>query len=163
MKNAELNLNNIIIRRAKKEDLPTLLEFEQDLIQTEKPFDPTFIPERFSYYDIKALMENEEAEVLVAETNGVLVGSGHARTRMGESYNAFGAHAFLGFMYCRPDYRGKGINKLIIDGLLEWARARNLTEIKLQVYDENAPAIRAYEKVGFKKILTTMRLDINDI
>jgi len=156
-------MTDVLIRQAKQQDLNTLLEFEQDLINSEKPFDPTFVPERFSYYDLKAMIDSEVAEVLVAELDGVLVGSGHARIRTGEPYNQFKEYAFFGFMYSSPDYRGKGINKLIMEGLFEWAKSRNLSEIRLQVYDENTPAIRAYEKVGFKKILTTMRLQIGDI
>ena len=156
-------MTNILIRQANQEDLQTLLAFEQDLINAEKPFDPTFVPERFSYYDLKTIIDSDTAEVLVAELDGKLIGSGHARIRVGEPYNQFKEYAFFGFMYSSPDYRGKGINKLIMDGLFEWAKARNLSEIRLQVYDENTPAIRAYEKVGFKKILTTMRLQIGDI
>ena len=156
-------MTEILIRKARQEDLQTLLAFEQDLIRAERPFDSTMVQEKFSYYDLKKMIDSDEAEVLVAEIDGVLVGSGHARIREGETYNKFNKYAFFGFMYSSPDYRGKGINKLIMEGLFQWAKERGLDEIRLQVYDENAPAIRAYEKVGFKKILTTMRLRVNDI
>jgi ribosomal protein S18 acetylase RimI-like enzyme len=151
-------MNNIIIRKARPEDLPILLDFEQDLINAERPFDPTFVSQTFHYYDLKTMIESEETRVLVAELHGVLVGSGHARIRTGEPYNQFEKYAFLGFMYCAPAYRGRGINRLIMDELFKWVKDRGLTEIRLQVYDENDPAIRAYEKAGFKKILTTMRM-----
>jgi GNAT superfamily N-acetyltransferase len=155
-------MRNVVIRQAREEDLPTLLEFEQGLIDAERPFDPTLVSEQFSYYDLKKMIESENADVLVAVSDGQLIGSGHVRIRTGEAYNQFKEYAFLGFMYSRPEHRGKGINKLIMDELFKWAKSRNLTEIRLQVYDENSPAIRAYEKVGFKKVLTTMRLDTNN-
>jgi len=54
--------------------------------------------------------------------------------------------------------RGRGVNKLIIDALVEWAAKKGLDEVRLQVYADNIPAVAAYEKVGFKKMLTEMRL-----
>jgi RimJ/RimL family protein N-acetyltransferase len=35
-----------------------------------------------------------------------------------------------------------------------------LTEVRLQVYTENNAAIRAYEKAGFKQIMTEMRYEL---
>ncbi|MCH5685810.1 GNAT family N-acetyltransferase [Niabella sp. W65] len=57
-----------------------------------------------------------------------------------------------------PAFRGKGVNSLIIDALKQWANDNELSEIRLQVYSENTSAIKAYEKAGFKPILTEMRL-----
>lgn len=150
--------DQILIRQARPEDLPTLLAFEQALIEAERPCDPTMRPDEFHYYDLKAMILSDEAEVLVAEHDGKLVGSGHAKVRQPQPYNNFGPYAFLGFMYVMPEYRGKGINQRIIGELTTWAGKRGLQEIRLQVYDENIAAVKAYEKVGFRKILTEMRL-----
>lgn len=54
----------------------------------------------------------------------------------------------------------KGYNKLIIEALLKWCKERSIFEVKLDVYEENPSAIRAYEKMGFKKHLINMRLNI---
>jgi len=56
-----------------------------------------------------------------------------------------------------PEHRGKGVNQKIIDVLTEWATSRGVTECRLEVYFDNAPAIKAYEKVGFKSHMITMR------
>lgn len=151
-------LDNIIVRKATSADLPALLKFEQGIISTEKPFDETLISEKFHYYDLAARIEDSEAEVVVAQINGNVIGSGSAVIKEGNPYNKFTRYAFLGFMYVVPDHRGKAVNQMIIQKLVEWSHARGLKEIRLQVYSENAPAIKAYEKVGFKKILTEMRL-----
>jgi GNAT superfamily N-acetyltransferase len=66
-------------------------------------------------------------------------------------------------MYVHEDHRGKGVNKLIIDALLRWCMERNVFEIRLDVYDENTQAIHAYEKVGFKKHMINMRLNIENL
>jgi len=141
-------------------DLPTLLRFEQELINAERPLDETMINEEFHYYDLAAMIESADAEVLVAEANGKLVGSCHCSVRKGDAWNTFDRYAFLGFMYVAPEYRGQGITQAIMLQLTGWAAARGLTEVRLQVYDDNIAAVKAYEKIGFKKILTEMRLGV---
>ncbi len=150
--------NNIQIRSASIEDLPTLLEFEQGIVSAERPFDETLVQEKFHYYDLAARIKDTDAEVVVAVVDGSVVGSGSAIIKNGNPYNAFDRYCFLGFMYVAPAHRGKGVNKLIIEKLTEWSDKKGLKEIRLQVYSDNLPAIKAYEKVGFKKILTEMRL-----
>ena len=112
----------IDIRSATLDDLPYLLKFEQAIISTEPPFDETLVPGTFHYYDLAERIRDPDAEVVVAECDGVLVGGGSAIIKKGDSYNIFDRYAFLGFMFVEPDYRGKGINRLIIDKLVEWSK-----------------------------------------
>jgi RimJ/RimL family protein N-acetyltransferase len=49
-----------------------------------------------------------------------------------------------------------------MDALLKWCKDRNISEIRLDVYEDNPSAIRAYEKVGLKKHLITMRMNLDD-
>ena len=151
-------MENVKIRTASIDDLPTILKFEQGIIGAERPFDPTLIPGEFHYYDLSARIVDPEATVVVAEDHGRLIAGGSAIIKKGNPYNTFKDYAFLGFMFVEPEYRGHGVNRLIIEELIKWARHKGLKEIRLQVYSENLQAIHAYEKVGFKKILTEMRL-----
>lgn len=156
-------MDQIKIRTARAEELPTLLEFEQGIIATERPFDETFIAGPFHYYDLGKMIESSESEVIVAEIDGALVGAGNVRVMQAKNYNQFQQYAFLGFMYVVPEQRGKGINRLIIRELVQWARQKGFSEVRLQVYADNQPAIAAYEKVGFKKHLTEMRLTTDEL
>jgi ribosomal protein S18 acetylase RimI-like enzyme len=63
-------------------------------------------------------------------------------------------------MYVKPQYRRKGISQRVLDELISWAKSRDLDEIRLDVYDDNQNAIRAYEKRGFKKHFIEMRMEI---
>lgn len=147
-----------IIREATLADLQVLLEFEQGIIIAERPFDPTLDKDPISYYDLREMILDDNTCVIVAEDNGVLVGSGYAKSKKARHYLDHENYAYLGFMFTHPDYRGLGINALIVDELVNWSKAQGFIEIRLTVYEDNLPAIKAYEKVGFKKHLVEMRI-----
>lgn len=150
----------VTIRKASPEDLDTLLRFEQGIIQTERPFDNTLKEGLIHYYDIEKMITDPDVEVVVAESGAEIVGSGYACIKEAKLYLKHSQYAYLGFMYVREDYRGKGINQKIIDALKKWCISRNITEIRLKVYADNLPAIKAYEKAGFTKHMIEMRMPL---
>lgn len=150
----------MIIRKAKVEELETLLEFEQGIVVAERPMNPTLKDGEIHYYDLAKLVESPLSGVFVAELDGELIASGYALEKAAKDYEKHEKYVYLGFMYVKPEHRGKGVNQLILDALLDWAKGRNLTEIRLEVYSENASAIRAYKKAGFIPHLLEMRMEI---
>ena len=96
-------------------------------------------------------------QLLVAELDGVPVGSGYARIQDSKLFLIPEQHAYLGFMYVDPSHRGKGINNLIITKLKDWAVSKGITELQLDVYYENLQAIKAYKKAGFSQYMILMR------
>lgn len=154
-----MSLPKVNIRTATMEDLPLLLNFEQEIINAERPFDVTIKEGTISYYDIKAIIKDPKAHIVVAEVNGKVVASGYAIPKKARHYLNHYYYAYLGFMYSDQEYRGKGINAMIVDELKNWSKSEGFKEIRLTVYNDNLPAIRAYEKVGFKKHIIEMRLE----
>ena len=141
--------------------MKTLLRFEQGVIEAERPMDPT-LDEDIHYYDLNGLITAPHIELLVAEKAGNLVGSGYARIESAKPYLKHNQHAYLGFMYVIPECRGQGINQLIIDQLKKWSAAQGMTEMRLDVYQPNHGAIRAYEKAGFRKHMIQMRMSVEN-
>lgn len=157
-----LNLIMIILRPATMEDLPVLYSFEQGVITAERPF-ASFIKEgHITYYDIAHLIQSDESEIIVAENEKRIVGVGYALIRQSKAYWKEPAFAYLGFMYVHPDFRGQGINQRIINHLKEWANSRNIQELRLEVYEGNEAAVRAYQKSGFKNHMIEMRLNLKE-
>lgn len=147
-------------RRASLNDLPVLAEFLQLLVNAERPFDVTLKEGDLIYYDLKELIEGDDSELLVLEVDGKLVGCGYAQIRPAKSYLRYAAYAHLGFMFVLPEYRGQGLNQQLIEGLKAWIKSKGVKEVRLEVYTENNAAVRAYEKAGFKQILTEMRYEL---
>ncbi|MEW7290963.1 GNAT family N-acetyltransferase [Aquimarina sp. 2304DJ70-9] len=153
----------ITTRSAKKEDLPTLLDFEQEIIEAERPMDPTLkTEERISYYDIGEYITSGHTEVVVAEIDNEIVGSGYGQIRDRLDYFKQKQLGYIGFMYVKEAHRGKGVSQKIIQYLYDWFKTKDLEEVRLTVYEKNPRAIRAYEKVGFEKHLIEMRINLKD-
>jgi len=148
----------VTIRPATPDDLEILLAFEQEIIEAERPFDATIrTGDGVHYYDLDALVASPEAEVIVAELDTRIIGTGYARIKPSESYLKHEMHSYLGFMYVVPEHRGKGVNKTIVQVLESWSLSQGVTEMQLEVYADNIGAIKAYEKSGYRSVLLTMR------
>lgn len=151
-------MEQIIIRKAAFADLDTLIIFEQGVINAERPFDPTLKTADTHYYDIEKMIHAPHVELVVAELDNELIGCGYARIEDAKPYLQHTQHAYLGFMYVVPQHRGKGVNKMVIDSLAAWSASHHITELRLDVYQQNEAAIKAYERCGFYKHMLAMRM-----
>lgn len=152
----------IKLREATIRDLPLLLEFEKELIEYEREFTPNLKRNSFNYYDLRAYIENPEISVVVAEQHNIVIASGYALINKNKLYKNPEYYVFLGFMYVIAEKRGEGVNKMIVDYLLNWGKSKGYTEFQLDVYAPNISAIKAYEKAGFTFETLTMRFNTGD-
>jgi GNAT superfamily N-acetyltransferase len=152
----------ITIRKATIEDLSILYEFEQGVLQAERPMDKTLKISKTYYYDIPNLISELNVELVIAEINDVIVGCGYARIKQARDCFQFDQFSYLGFMFTKEDYRGKGVNKTIMNYLYDWSLSKGIYEVRLEVYPSNNAAIKAYEKVGMQATMHTMRIDLRN-
>ncbi|AHH45887.1 aminoglycoside 6-adenylyltransferase [Francisella tularensis subsp. holarctica PHIT-FT049] len=61
--------------------------------------------------------------------------------------------ASIGRLLIYEEYRAKGLGKLMIKKLLEFAKSIGLQNISLRVFDFNNSAIKCYETIGFEKTI----------
>ena len=153
-------MNGIMIREALESDIDILLGFEQGIVEAERPFGDRLKEGEIHYYDLMDLIRSDRTVVLVAVFDDEIVGSGYARIEKAKPFLQFDAYAYLGFMYVKPEYRGQGVNKRILEELVLWAKGRGLSEVRLEVYDENEIARAAFARFGFKPNLLVMRREI---
>lgn len=48
-----------------------------------------------------------------------------------------------------PDYQGKGFGSVILDEIIKYAKTIQINCIRVDVYEDNTPAARMYEKASF--------------
>lgn len=131
------------------------------MIEAERPFDDAIRTDgNVRYYDLEAMISAPNVEIVVAEQRADLIGCGYARIEDSKPYLKHRVHAYLGFMYTVPEYRGKGVNKEIIEALERWSISQGVTEIQLEVYVNNFAAIKAYEKAEYTGYLLAMRKNV---
>jgi len=59
--------------------------------------------------------------------------------------------AHLISMWTAPTHRQRGIGRLLVNDVLNWARGRNASILQLMVTSNNEPAIRFYQRLGFTR------------
>ncbi len=82
---------------------------------------------------------------VVAELKGNTVG--HAWGRI-ESTSKDEAHLFQ--MWVAPEHRGKGVSRIMLGAITNWAVAKKASSVVLSVTCANTPALKLYESAGFE-------------
>jgi len=54
-------------------------------------------------------------------------------------------------MWTAPTHRRRGVGKLLVDAVVDWAKPLKIKTLLLMVVSTNGPAIRFYERLGFAK------------
>ena len=96
----------------------------------------------WSKQDLKNQLELDTSHFLVAVEDGRAVGYMGLQIFSGEGY--------VTNVAVLPQYRQRGIAKALIDKALQ----NDMCFITLEVRESNTPAIRLYEKAGFKNVGT---------
>jgi len=132
---------NIIIRRAVKEDCPRLLELIQELAVYERA--PNEVTVTLSHFEKSGFGQNPVWWAFVAEVENKVVGFALYYVR----YSTWkGERMYLEDILVTNEWRGKGVGKLLMDRLIEEAKERGWNAMLWQVLDWNEPAINFYKK-----------------
>lgn len=105
---------------------------------------PLYRQESRHGYSVEKLIRLNVA-FFVLRTDGNLAGCGGVQF-FGTEY------AELKRMYVRPQYRGHGFGKLLLNHLAEYARARTIDILRLETGIYQTEAIALYERMGFVRI-----------
>ncbi|HEX2998500.1 MAG TPA: GNAT family N-acetyltransferase [Anaerolineales bacterium] len=99
-------------------------------------------------YWVDALtMHPDESTIFLALNESDLIGmTGIARAGSPKTRHS----AWIWGVYVKPEWRGLHVAEELIHCCLDWAKARKIVLVKLGVAAVNEPAIRCYERCGFK-------------
>ncbi|MBW3111626.1 MULTISPECIES: GNAT family N-acetyltransferase [Bacillaceae] len=139
------------IRNVKLEDAEVLLDIESSVISEGKYFivvseELEKKPVQEEKERIQRKLDNEKETLIVAEVDGVVVGSIEFRSQTRKRLSHTGSVS----MSISKDYRGMGIGKALLTALLDWAEENPLIEkVSLGVLSTNQRAISLYKQMGF--------------
>ena len=134
-------MHDLVIRFAKKSDMPAIFRLVQALADYEKaPGEELTSPDEYL-----ADFEAGRFECMVAERANQVIG-------MVLFFNAYstwkGKMLYLDDFVVAPEYRGKGVGQALYDAFIALAAERGCRLAKWQVLDWNTPAVRFYERNG---------------
>ncbi|MGB4775614.1 MAG: GNAT family N-acetyltransferase [Daejeonella sp.] len=132
---------NTIIRIARKEDCPRLMELVYELAVYEKA--PEEVTVTLEEFEDAGFGENPVWKAFVAEVDGIVEGLGLYYVR----YSTWkGLRLYLEDLLVTEKMRGKGVGKLLMDRLIEETRKKGYNGMTWQVLEWNEPAINFYNK-----------------
>lgn len=152
-------MSPVLFRRAVRADQLSVVRMltEDELgSQRERFEDP--LPE--PYYKALDRIENDlNHELVVAETNGEVVGTLHLMFLPSISYQG-GLRAQVESVRVDGKWRGRGIGSKMIKWAVERARARGAHLVQLTTHRSREDAHHFYERLGFTKSHWGMKLSL---
>ena len=136
---------SFIVRDAKKEDMPQVLMWIQELADFEKESDAVEVTVEDLERD--GFGKNPLFHCFVAEKEGVIVGIALVYFR----YSTWkGKTVHLEDLIVREEMRGAGIGKALYTRVMQYGREQGVKRIEWNVLDWNTDAVRFYENSGAK-------------
>lgn len=143
MKKYETKCPGFTIREAQAGDAPLLFDLICGLAEYEKMRDEVEgDPETLH----KNLFENNQANVLIGEENGVPV----CFALYFYNFSTFQCKhgLYLEDLFVKPEYRGKGYGSAMLACLAKKAREEDCGRFEWICLDWNEPALKVYRKIG---------------
>ena len=145
------------IRPATPADISAILQLIRDLAAYER--EPDAVKATVAGLTATLFGPTPSAEAIVAELAGAVVGVALFFTNFSTWSGRNGI--YLEDLYVRPEARGTGLGKALLQRLAALAVARGCARVEWSVLDWNAPAIDFYRSLGAvpKEEWTVYRLD----
>ena len=139
----------IKIRPYKVEDAPVILEIINDSILTSTAlydYLPRTLQNQVAIFDDKLA---KGFPIIVATVDKIVIGFGYySEFRFREAYKFTVEHS----VYANKDCIGKGVGKLIMQNLIDLAKAQKLHTMIAVIDAENESSIAFHEKFGFETV-----------
>lgn len=136
--------DKLLIRKALPEDAPAILSLIMELAEYEKLIDEV----KVTLNDLEKILHNKNSfvEILIAD---------YEMTPVGYALYFHNFSTFLGKpgiyledLFVKPDFRGKGIGKALLEKIILLAKERHCGRVEWSVLDWNEPAIEFYKNRG---------------
>ena len=137
-----MDSEKLIIRKAEEKDIEQLSEIE--MLCFSMPWSQREIAEEMNSETGACFIVAEAAEDLDLAKKGTVLGSVSA-------WFLPPWEVQVGNFAVRPEARRQGIAGLLMDALIEEAKARGIADISLEVRPSNEAALALYAKYGFKE------------
>lgn len=134
----------LVIRKALPEDAPVIHQLIRELAEYEKLLDEV----KVTINGLEKLLHSKKSfvEILIAEYK--LTPVGYALFFQNFSTFLGKPGIYLEDLFVKPEFRGKGIGKALLEHIILLAKQRDCGRVEWSVLDWNKPAIEFYKNRG---------------
>ncbi len=100
--------------------------------------------------------DNPDCRLAAADDSGQLIGFCYSYISFKPKYFKLEKFGFVGDLFVKEEYRGRGIGRLLVDDALKFFKKRKINQIELLVAQKNTDTIKFWESLGFDHLLTWM-------
>ncbi len=140
-------MNNILIRRAMKSDIPTVSKLAIELIEAVKNSGGT--AKDVLSENSRNVLTNPNSYILLAETEGKVIGFISFMTRKTIIHS--GLCGLIDELVVSKRYRRKGVGKELIKAAIEECKKLRCCEVELSTEFTNVNAREFYKHCGFEE------------
>ena len=145
-------MKNMVIRKAKIDELENILLLSDELTISDLPFDKKVDVNWAHTINGQKHYEEKIKEIsgvcFVAEINGKIFGYLTAAKKEVPSFRLVKV-AELENIFVKKEFRGNGAGKMLMDKFKEWAKEIKADKVAVSVFALNEKAIKFYKREGF--------------
>lgn len=135
----------VTIRKGNKADIDTLISLLKILFAIEEDFTFNKTKQRRG---LELMLDNNRGTVLVAQLESMIIGMCTGQLMI--STTEGGYSVMVEDVIVLPEYRGKGVGRILITELCDWARKRDCKRLQLLADGNNLPALQFYKHLGWQ-------------
>lgn len=138
------------VRRATRADVPAILEIYNDAVlhtTASAEYEPRALEAEYAWFDEHA-RDGYPIFVAVNENDDVVGWSSLSQHKERYGYRFTVENS----IYVHPQWRGKGVGKLLLAPLIDAARAMDMRAILAGISGDNEVSIKLHEQFGFERV-----------
>jgi ribosomal protein S18 acetylase RimI-like enzyme len=156
--------SEIIVRRAKDEDVPQMVELWKEYMEFHRKVDAVYTvaddaPQRWAEW-LAEHLASEESFVLVAESGSSLVGLSLAEITHRPPVLRKQRYGAILDVAVTERFRRRGVATRLLEHTKQWFREHGIDRIELRVLSANPAASAFWRRMGFKTYLEVQYFDL---
>jgi ribosomal protein S18 acetylase RimI-like enzyme len=159
-------MDDILVRRATKSDLPTLGRLGALLMQTHYAFDkqrfmsPGTNPAKGYRWFLGSQLDEKDVIVFVAERAGFVVGYVYAGLEPRSWKELREPAGFIHDVAVEESSRRTGVATALVEAAIDWLRAQGAPRVLLWTAQQNSAALSLFSSLGFRRTMIEMTREL---
>lgn len=146
-------MNGLHIRRAEEQDIPVIGKLLYQVHKVHSDARPDLFragARKYTDRELREILADSQRPVFVAEQDGSVLGYAFCIHQQNQNHNSMTDiwTLYIDDLCVDEEARGKHIGRILYEYVLGWAKEREYYNVTLNVWADNANALKFYQKLG---------------